>query len=329
MNDIIKRNTGGQVADVSKLSDSSKRYIRASISPNTERAYRAQVRKWQEWCADHDVSPFPANITDVVNWLTERADAGQSTSTIKAAVAGIKFGHDIAGMTFDTRAPELTKTLAGISRETARIPKQSEPIRGTDAIEVITPGPDATITDIRDAAIIAAGYLFALRRSELVGLDYAKHGDGDGVLRFTAHTIELTLVRSKTGQGKPEAVTIPRKGNEDAIDAIKRWVDAGSILHGSALFRRIFRGGYTIGDRLTAGSVARIVKRLVGADYSGHSLRVGFAVSAAEAGSDLRSIASVTRHKSLEMPRRYAERADQLKTSPYNREGVGLNRSHL
>ena len=33
------------------------------------------------------------------------------------------------------------------------------------------------------------------------------------------------------------------------------------------------------------------------ARYSGHSLRVGFAVTAAEHGADIRSIASVTRHR--------------------------------
>ena len=68
-----------------------------------------------------------------------------------------------------------------------------------------------------------------------------------------------------------------------------------------------------------------IAKSLVGHEYSGHSLRVGFAVSAAEAGVDLRSIATVTRHASMEMPRRYAERADQLRTSPYKVAGVGLS----
>lgn len=58
--------------------------------------------------------------------------------------------------------------------------------------------------------------------------------------------------------------------------------------------------------------------------FSGHSLRVGFATTAAEQGADLSAIASVTRHKSLGMPQRYAQRADQMKTSPHNLPGVGL-----
>ena len=53
----------------------------------------------------------------------------------------------------------------------------------------------------------------------------------------------------------------------------------------------------------------------------GTSLRVGFAVTAAEAGADIRSIASVTRHRSLAMPARYAEKADQIRTSPHKVAG--------
>ena len=48
-------------------------------------------------------------------------------------------------------------------------------------------------------------------------------------------------------------------------------------------------------------------------------------MSAAEAGVDLRSIATVTRHASMEMPKRDAERADQLRTSPDKIAGVGLS----
>jgi hypothetical protein len=54
--------------------------------------------------------------------------------------------------------------------------------------------------------------------------------------------------------------------------------------------------------------------------------RVGFAVTAAEAGADIRAIATVTRHRSLTMPARYAQKAEQIKTSPHRLAGVGLKR---
>jgi len=45
---------------------------------NTRRAYQAQWRLWLDWCAGADVDPLPSDPLQVVNWLAERAEAGQS-----------------------------------------------------------------------------------------------------------------------------------------------------------------------------------------------------------------------------------------------------------
>jgi integrase len=61
--------------------------------------------------------------------------------------------------------------------------------------------------------------------------------------------------------------------------------------------------------RLSGDAVAQIVKRLVGAvgqdpvRYGGHSLRAGFATSAAAAGVEERVIADQTGHRSLDVLR--------------------------
>jgi site-specific recombinase XerD len=325
MADIIKRPDAQSPA---LLTEAAERYLRESLSPHTRRTYKGQMTRWQEWCERHEIDPWSGNTAGIVNYLSERANAGQAVSTIRTALAAIKFGHDAQGVHFDSRAPAIVKVLRGITRTSNRLQRQAEPIRAADAMTMITVADNANAMELRDAAVVAVGYLFALRRSELAGLDWGRHGDGEGVLRLTAKTLELTLVRSKTNNGNPEPVTIPRRGNEDAIAILKRWVEAGGITQASALFRRIRKGGDVRG-RMTPQTVGLIVKKLGGEDYSGHSLRVGFAVSSAEAGVDLRSIATVTRHASMEMPKRYAERADQLRTSPYNADGVGLSRGSL
>ena len=67
---------------------------------------------------------------------------------------------------------------------------------------------------------------------------------------------------------------------------------------------------------MTDQSVALIIKDCLlkaGIDsknYSGHSLRSGFATSAAEAGAEERSIMAMTGHKSPEMVRRYIKEAN-------------------
>ena len=78
-------------------------------------------------------------------------------------------------------------------------------------------------------------------------------------------------------------------------------------------------------NRLTDQSVALLIKgylELAGIDsknYSGHSLRSGFATSAAEAGVEERNIMAMTGHKSTEMVRRYIKEANLFKNNALNK----------
>jgi hypothetical protein len=56
----------------------------------------------------------------------------------------------------------------------------------------------------------------------------------------------------------------------------------------------------------TFGSLAVAVQR----SYSGHSLRAGLATAAAEAEAQLHDVMRQTRHKSVEVARRYMRSAD-------------------
>lgn len=335
---------------VVELSPAARKFISASIRPNTARAYRAQLKKWHDWVKENNLAPFPANPEIVANYLAHLAEnggrdgMGAKVSTLRTAIAALKFGHDVQNMRFESTAPEITKVLRGIRNERPQLQRQAEPIRGIEALQLIqTAGP--LNADKRDAAVIALGYIFALRRSEIVGLDNRRLGDGLGFINITGATIELTLARSKTSADLAEVVTVPRAQNADAVTAIEQWIEAAGIQDGEPLIRRVNKAD-NIGARLSEQSVNAIVKRRIveyhmqnGASrelaeqeaerISGHSLRVGFATTAAESGADIRAIASVTRHKSLEMPRRYAQRADQIKTSPHNMPGVGLSQVSL
>ena len=75
----------------------------------------------------------------------------------------------------------------------------------------------------------ALGYVFALRRSELVTLDLDKQGTGEGVLRITAKTIEVTFAKSKTSSGKPQSVAVPRAENAEAVKAIEAWIELAGV----------------------------------------------------------------------------------------------------
>ena len=54
-------------------------------------------------------------------------------------------------------------------------------------------------------------------------------------------------------------------------------------------------------------------------NYSGHSLRSGFATVSAEAGADERSIMAMTGHKTTQMVRRYIQEANLFKNNALNK----------
>ena len=72
-------------------------------------------------------------------------------------------------------------------------------------------------------------------------------------------------------------------------------------------------------------SVALIIKKhvnLAGLDsnrYGGHSLRSGFATSAAESGAEERNIMNMTGHKTTQMVRRYIQEGNLFKNNALNK----------
>ena len=91
------------------------------------------------------------------------------------------------------------------------------------------------------------------------------------------------------------------------------------------MFRRFSKGSRLSENRLTDQTVALLIKeylRLTGIDsknYSCHSLRSGFATSAAESGVEERSIMAMTGHKSPEMVRRYIKDVNLFKNNALNK----------
>ena len=98
-----------------------------------------------------------------------------------------------------------------------------------------------------------------------------------------------------------------------------------SKINSGPVFRGFIKGSKLSEKRLTDQTVALLIKEylnLAGIDnknYSGHSLRSGFATSAAESGVEERSIMAMTGHKSSEMVRRYIKEANLFKNNALNK----------
>ena len=195
---------------------------------------------------------------------------------------------------------EITqRTLAGIRREgKARGRGQVEGIVWSEVDRVCAfAESDNSIAGLRDAALIRLMSDCLLRVSEAVAVNC-----GD----FKKNTLLIAV--SKTDQeGQGEALYV----GDSTFRLIRRYRSKAGIERG-ALFRRIRRGDNVTSERLTPTSARRIIKARaeaagVNGFISGHSLRVGSAVSLAQAGASVVDMQTAGRWKDPKMPSHYAK----------------------
>ncbi|WP_290983479.1 tyrosine-type recombinase/integrase [Hyphomicrobium sp.] len=343
------------IPQIDFLSKDALKFLKASLAPNTLRAYAAQLKAWEQHCEEQSVAPYPASPVAVANWIAERAnhgrrggrriatgEAGQAISSVRTVIPAIRAAHVAKGLSFDTRHQALRGVLQGIKREKAEAPNQSAALPARQLLDILEGLADDLVA-VRDAALLALGFAAARRRSELVGLDLDRLGEGSGFLMRNAKDFRIVLVRGKTVTDDDDPIIVNREDNREAAKAIDRWLDQAGIASGEPVFRSFRKGDRLQRERLSADYVPRIVKARVAqhlvrsgvpeklafkeaARYAAHSLRHGFATSAAEAGASTLEIASVTGHRSQTILARYVRQADKNNLRPGRRIGVGLRR---
>jgi integrase len=155
------------------------------------------------------------------------------------------------------------------------------------------------LTVIRDRSIITLGFFGAFRRAELAKLHVED-------VTFTRKGLEITIRKSKTdptGQGEVIGVTPQNDPLICPVRLLSEWLEKSETRTGP-IFRRVDRNGCLGPNAITGQSVANIVKAVAeraGYDpeqFAGHSLRSGFATSAAAKGTTLHNIMRHTRHRS-------------------------------
>jgi site-specific recombinase XerD len=313
--------SNGSLAHLEDLREQAEGFAESSTADSTRRAYDADCRHFREWCCAHGVVALPALPATVALYLTELA-LSYKVATIARRIAAIGQGHRKAGLSSPFTHPRVVEVWEGIRRRLGVAQGRKDALLTADLRRMLEPLTDTTI-DARDRALLLLGFAGAFRRSELVSFNV------DDV-RFVENGLEVTLRRSKTDQeAEGRLIGIPY-GSSPAtcpFRAMRAWLDRSEMLDGP-LFRAVDRGGNVGPTRLTAAAVALIVKRhaqRIGLDparFAGHSLRAGFATSAALAGVDALEISRQTGHKSLSMVQRYTRPATIWQMNAAQRVGL-------
>ena len=326
-----KADLSATTAALTHADEAARGYANRSRASSTWRAYESDWRTFLDWCDGAGVTPLPASPRDVARFLavealpTAERPNGRATSTLRGRLAAIRLMHLGAGLVSPHAAPEVTEVLRGIANARRDVPSgRKRPALDADICRMVDALDIATLAGLRDRAVLLLGFAGALRRSEIVALDVAD-------LERRDEGLLVTVRHSKTDQaGSGQTVAVPAQADSPycPVEAVEHWTLAAGVRAG-AVFRRFFRGDVPSPHRLSAQSVAAIVKRgatAIGrdpAELSGHSLRHGFLTQAARNGSDVFRMAAQSRHRDVRTVMTYVQDETRFDDHP----GQGMLRA--
>ena len=311
------------ITDIKALQEETLLNLQSSKANNTVRAYKSDFNDFSLFCVKNGLKSLPSDPKIVSLYLTYLSKKEVKMSTLKRRLVSIGVIHRLKGYYLDTKHPSIIENIMGIKRRKGSIQKGKKPLLINNLkqiINVIDEDNNEEIKKSRDRSILLIGFSGGFRRTELVSLDYDD-------LDFVTEGVKINLKRSKTdqfGEGSTKAIPYFDNSKYCPVLSLKNWIKLTNIKSGP-LFRRFAKGSKLTLNRLTDQTVALVIKKylkLAGIEnknYSGHSLRSGFATSAAESGVEERSIMDMTGHKSTEMVRRYIKEANLFKNNALNK----------
>ena len=315
MNDII--------TDIKALQEETLLNLQNSKANNTVRAYKSDFNDFGIFCAQNGFKSLPSDPKIVSLYLTHLSTKDAKMSTLKRRLVSIGVIHKLKGHYLDTKHPSIIENIMGIKRRKGSFQKAKKPIL-INSLKLIINAIDQQnkqeIKKFRDRSIILIGFSGGFRRNEIVSLNYDD-------LDFVPEGLKINIKRSKTdqfGEGFTKALPYFDSSQYCPVISLKNWLDISKITSGP-VFRRFLKGSKLSENRLTDQTVAILIKEYLNLaginskNYSGHSLRSGFATSAAESGVEERNIMAMTGHKSTEMVRRYIKEANLFKNNALNK----------
>lgn len=198
------------------------RYLRASQSPNTVRAYRFDWIGWSAWCAADGRCALPADPLDVAVYLAAAADARRpdggwayGPATLERKAAAIAAVHAAHGLGSPTRADVVRLTLRGIRRVRRVRPRRKRPVLLHTLEQLLAglpePGWPTEPARRRDTLVLLVGFAGALRRSEIAGLRVGDlHVDTDASTGEPMLLIDLPTTKTDPTGVQGQSVALPR-----------------------------------------------------------------------------------------------------------------------
>ena len=271
--------------------------IRANVSDNTLKAYEHATRKLEAWLEGRALTD--AVLAEYIKFLHAE---GKSPATINLVVSAVKWMAEYRGV--GNVVGDITiRTLSSIRGEgKGRGRRQVDGLTWHEVERVCAAAESSdTAAGLRDAAMISLMSDCLLRISEAVAVD-------------------VEDVKAEGLQVRGKKADAEKRGEflyicESTRRLIERYRRRAGIAS-AALFRRIRFQNHVTDDRLgVKGAREAIQRRAVEAGVEeligGHSLRIGSAVSLADAGATMKEVQRAGRWQDPTMPARYVREAPE------------------
>ena len=293
-------------------------YLRAATRDNTERSYQAAVRHFEvDWGG-----LLPASSDTIARYLADNAEA-LSINTLQQRLAALANWHQAHGFPDPTKAQVVRKVLKGIRTLHPAQEKQARPLQleqigqlvhwldGAIAAAQVVQRHAEVLRCTRDRALLLLGFWRGFRGDELVRLQvqYVDAVAGKGMSCFLPQSKGDREARGKTFKAPALQEFCP-------VNAYLAWITLAGLTEGP-VFRAVDRWGNVSDSGLHINSLVPLLRSLFDAaaipfveQYSGHSLRRGFATWATSNGWDVKTLMEYVGWRDVRSAMRYVESSD-------------------
>jgi hypothetical protein len=166
-------NTGRQSAKAAAVTlrdalDSAADLARAEKATATKRAYGSDFAIFRAWCADQGLSALPADPAAVAAFIAAEAGRGVKCSTLGRRIAGIRYGHRLAGLASPTDDERVKAVMRGACR-TLGVAPVKKAAATSDKVLAMVAGGKRDLAGKRDRALLLLGFALAARPCEPSG----------------------------------------------------------------------------------------------------------------------------------------------------------------
>lgn len=256
--------------------------VERNASPNTVRAYAADLARYLDWAERAGVDPIRLDHRSLRRYLAELDRARYARTTIARRLSAVR--SLFAFLSAEGFVDSDPSSVLSAPKTPARLPKI---VPAAELSALLDAPDDQTPAGLRDRAILELLYASGLRVSELSGLDLAGLdlsqgqitvlGKGSKERIVPVHPAAAKRLRSYLATARPalatdrspDAVFLSTRGNRLSDDAVRR------------LFKRyLAKAGGTM-------------------SLSPHAMRHTFATHLLEGGADLRTVQELLGHVAL------------------------------